>query len=179
LTVRRPVGFGTNDTQENALVKQYEAMFLIDPTFAADVTNAENEVRRIMERSGADLILMGKWDERKLAYPIKRRKRGCYVLAYFRADPSRIKEIERDCQLSEHVLRVLVTHAESIPPEHMERTLAEAPASAKPAPETDDDGDSRGETDVGPDDSTAAVALAGANRSDDASGDSDDAIDKE
>lgn len=113
-------------------MRKYEAMFLFDPTFAADGANAETEIRRIMDRAGSEMILMGKWDERKLAYPIKKRKRGCYVLTYFNGEPGRIKEIERDCHLSEHVLRVLVTQAEDLSIERMEKIASDAPSAAKP-----------------------------------------------
>ena len=107
-------------------------MFIFDPTFAADGANAETEIRRIMDRAGSEMILMGKWDERKLAYPIKKRKRGCYMLTYFNGDPERIKDIERDCHLSEHVLRVLVTQAEDLSIARMEKIASEAPGAAKP-----------------------------------------------
>ena len=140
-------------------MKQYEAMFLIDPTFAADVANAENEVRRILGRAGAEVIVMGKWDERKLAYPIQRRKRGCYVLAYFNAEQSRIKDLERDCHLSEHVLRVLVTRAEELSRERMEKALAEAPSAVRPARADDDE--PRVESDARDTDSEPAVAVVG------------------
>lgn len=119
-------------------MKKYEAMFLFDPTFATDGTNAETEIRRIMDRAGSEMILMGKWDERKLAYPIKKRKRGFYVLTYFHGEPERIKDIERDCHLSEHVLRVLVTQAEDLSIERMEKIASEAPGAAKPARATEE-----------------------------------------
>lgn len=139
-------------------MKKYEAMFLFDPTFAADATGAEDEIRRILERAGAELILLIKWDERKLAYPIKKRKRGCYYLTYFKSDPERIKDIERDCQLSEHVLRVLVTQAEELSRERMEKIASEAPAAVRPARAADDD-DAPSDASAGAKDSKAAVAV--------------------
>ena len=86
----------------------YEAMFLFDPSFAADMSKVEQEVDRLMKRAGAEIIMSNKWDERKLAYEIEGRKRGCYVLTFFRAEPEKIPSIERDVQLSESVLRVLI-----------------------------------------------------------------------
>ncbi len=117
--------------------KQYEAMFLFDPGFAGDFANAEQEIRRIMDRAEAEIVLCRRWDERKLAYEVKGRKRGVYALTYFLAEPSRIRGVERDAQLSESVLRVLVLQAEGLTREHMEQFMP-SERRAESHPDTDD-----------------------------------------
>jgi small subunit ribosomal protein S6 len=110
-------------------LKQYEAMFLFDAGFASNFANVEQEVERVMQRAEAEIILCRKWEERKLAFEIKKRKRGCYVLVYFNAPPNSIVGLERDCQLSDSVLRILVTSAEGISRERMEASAAPAVVS--------------------------------------------------
>jgi small subunit ribosomal protein S6 len=105
-------------------LNQYEGMYLFDPTFGASWENCEGEVRRLMERAGAEILLCRKWDERRLAYPVKGRKRGVYALTYFKASPEKIVPLERDAQLSENVLRLLVLRADDATPESMERWFA-------------------------------------------------------
>ncbi len=63
-------------------MNQYEAMFIIDPTFGATFETCEQEVKRLMERAEAELLFCRKWDDRRLAYKIKGRKRGVYVLTF-------------------------------------------------------------------------------------------------
>jgi small subunit ribosomal protein S6 len=116
-------------------------MFLFDPTFADNYANVEKELERIMERAGAKLIVAGKWDERKLAYEITKRRRGCYVLAYFQADPERIGGIERDCQLSESILRILILSAENIPREWMEQSVRRQVSTRSAETESSDSAD--------------------------------------
>ncbi|RME37376.1 MAG: 30S ribosomal protein S6 [Planctomycetota bacterium] len=111
-------------------MNQYEAMFLFDPTFAGSFENCEGEIRRLMERAEAEILFCRKWDERRLAYPIRGRKRGVYVLVYFKAAPDRIAGLERDARLSEHILRVLVLRADHVTPEDMERFC---PSAREPA----------------------------------------------
>lgn len=101
-------------------MNQYEAMFLFDPTFATAFENCEGEVRRLMERAGGEIVFCRKWDERRLAYKVKGRKRGVYVLVFFKAQPDKIKSLERDVHISENVLRVLVLRADHVTPEMME-----------------------------------------------------------
>jgi small subunit ribosomal protein S6 len=111
-------------------LKTYEGMFLLDAGVANDWEAIGAEIRRIMRRAEAELLSCRKWDERRLAYPIRGRKRGCYVLTYFRADPTRIVGLERDTQLSELVLRSLVLKAEDVSEEEIQR---EARAAAEQA----------------------------------------------
>jgi single-strand DNA-binding protein len=95
-------------------------MFLFDPGFASDFSKVEREVGRIMERAQAEIIMCRKWDERKLAYEIKGRKRGCYVLTFFQVQSDNLAGIERDAQLSESILRALVLKADYMTEEDMQ-----------------------------------------------------------
>lgn len=104
-------------------MNQYEAMFLFDPTFGSSFENCEQEIHRLMERAEGEVILCRKWDERRLAYRIKGRKRGVYVLAYIRVKPEKIVPLERDVKLSEIILRMLVLKAEGVTREAMERAF--------------------------------------------------------
>ena len=87
-------------------MNQYEAMFLFDPTFGSSFENCEAQIRRLMERAEAELLFCRQWDERRLAYRINGRKRGVYVLAYFKAPASHIASLQRDAPLSEDILRL-------------------------------------------------------------------------
>ena len=87
----------------------YEGMFLLDSGRAAkDWAGTEALVTQILERYGAKLLLKDRWDERKLAYTIKKQKRGMYYLAYFEAPGPALAEIRRDLTLTDGVLRFLV-----------------------------------------------------------------------
>ncbi len=111
-------------------MKKYEAMFLFDPTSVSEWEAIQAELQRLMERAGARVIVCTKWDERRLAYEIRGRKRGVYVLTYFEADPAKIVGLERDCQLSESILRILVVRADHLSEEQM--TQAAEQSAARP-----------------------------------------------
>jgi len=83
-------------------------MFLFDPTAASSWEQVEEQVKRLMERAEGEIIKMKRWDERRLTYEVEGRKRGVYVLAFFKAPTEKIAGLERDVQLSEEILRVLV-----------------------------------------------------------------------
>lgn len=86
----------------------YECMFLLDTTkVAGDLGAAERAIRTIFERNKAEVLIARPWDERRLSYPINNQKKGLYYLTYFSADGEALPGIERDCKLSEMVLRQL------------------------------------------------------------------------
>jgi len=108
-------------------------MFLFDPALGSEWGKVEAEVNRLMERCGARVIMWGKWDERRLAYPIKQHKRAVYVLVYFQADADKIVGLERDVQLSEVVLRSLVLRADHVSEEQMSESIGRAQPRATPS----------------------------------------------
>ncbi len=94
-------------------MNNYEGMFLMDAD-EAQFEAVKDRITGLLERSEAELISIKPWDERRLAFKVGARKRGLYVLTYFRCNPARISEIEHDCRLAEEVLRVLVLRRDSI-----------------------------------------------------------------
>jgi len=90
---------------------QYEAMFLFPPPGTTDVDGMINNARGIIERHGGKILVIKKWDERKLTYEVRKQKRGTYIVAYYQGPGASVGAIERDVNLSEEILRVLVTDA--------------------------------------------------------------------
>ena len=102
--------------------KLYEAMFLVGSAeAAADWEGVNKTIKKILKRAGADVISIRKWEDRRLAYGIGGKDRGLYILCYFRAEGDKIRDIERDVQLSEQVMRVLILCAEHMTEEDLEK----------------------------------------------------------
>ena len=117
-----------------------EAMFLVDSGKAAsDWDGVQSLLKNILQREEAEVVSIRKWDERRLAYEIGGHSRGTYVLCYFRGDGRRNADIERNVQLSEQVIRVLILCADHVKPEDIDKdtpaTLAE---QDRPKVETDE-----------------------------------------
>jgi len=107
--------------------KLYEGMFLVDSSKAgADWDGIIAAIRTILEKAGAEIDSIRKWDDRRLAYDIKGKSRGTYILSYFRVDGARIRDIEKSVRLSEKIMRVLILSAEKLSPEDIEK---ETPAT--------------------------------------------------
>ena len=113
---------------ETVTKKLYEGMFLIDSIIAAsDFDGVMDAIKTVLERSDCEIVSINKWDERKLAYPVQKKTRGTYILTYFRTEGANISNIERDVQLSEKIMRVLILSTEQMSKEDIQK---ETPAMA-------------------------------------------------
>ena len=91
-------------------VKNYECLFLLDSSKTSNnLDGAKAQLHTTLEKYGAEILASRPWDDRRLAYPIKRQKKGLYYLTFFRADSLKITEIEHDFRLSEIILRHMVS----------------------------------------------------------------------
>ncbi len=107
---------------ETVTKRLYEALFLIDAAEAAsDWQGINDHLKKILERNGAEIISMRKWDDRPLAYPIMGKKRGVYILVYFNAPSVKIADMEHDIRLSERILRSLILRGDHLTKEDMEK----------------------------------------------------------
>lgn len=100
----------------------YEALFLVDSALAAAQWDHVMElIQKVLDRSQSRVISIRKWDERKLAYNVHGKSRGTYVLAYFECPSTGVGQIERDVNLSEEILRVLVVRTDQLSQEDMDK----------------------------------------------------------
>lgn len=106
-------------TETATRVGTYEAMFLVSQAAAAQFGQVVEHINELLAKAGAEIIAFGKWDERRLAYEIDKQKRGIYFLVYFACPTDQITRLERDAQISEQILRLMVTTADHLTEEEM------------------------------------------------------------
>ena len=96
------------------MMNKYEVLYVIDPAM-------EDEPRKeLIERfsgiitgNGGTVDKIDEWGKRRLAYPINFKNEGYYVLMQFSAKPEFPRELERNLQISDQIMRYLVTRIEA------------------------------------------------------------------
>lgn len=89
-------------------MRKYETFFIIDPDLPDEVTVAVDEkVKSIVGTNGGDVISYVPWGKKKLAYPVKKRSRGLYVLMEYAGGAQLVAELERNMRLDERVLKFI------------------------------------------------------------------------
>lgn len=88
--------------------KVYECMFMLDSSkVAGNLETADKQIRAILEKNNAEVLVCRLWDERKLSYQIGNQKKGIYYLTYFSSEGKNLVAIEHDCALNEMIMRQL------------------------------------------------------------------------
>ena len=122
-------------TQTETRTGIYEVMFLANQAAAASFGDLIAHINHLVERANSEVVAMKKWDERRLAFEIDKQKRGVYILAYLNCPTDMIAHLERDVQISDKLLRVLITNADHLTEEEIkandDRTGLETEAKLK------------------------------------------------
>jgi small subunit ribosomal protein S6 len=118
----------------------YEIMYLLDNNAVrAGWKEAKAAATALIEKHGGKVLAARRWDERKLAYSIRQRRRGTYLLAYGELEAAGVATLRRELDLTESVLRYIILQAESVPPQELELTRAESAAGfVVPPPPSED-----------------------------------------
>ena len=94
-------------------MNKYEVLYVID---AGMEDQARSELiaqfGELMTNNGATVEKVDEWGKRRLAYPINFKTEGYYVLVNFTAAPEFPRELERNFEINENIMRYLVTRVE-------------------------------------------------------------------
>ena len=109
-------------------MNKYEVVYIIDPA-------VEEEARKeliakfntLISENGGSVEKVEEWGKRRLAYAIDYKTEGYYVLVNFEAEAELPKELERNLQISDSVIRYQVIKL-------IERKVGIKPRAARPAP---------------------------------------------
>jgi len=93
-------------------VRRYELMLVLRPD-APDERAAAliDRTTRYVVAAGGQIVKVAPWGRRRLAYPIDRYRDGSYHIVVFESPAEAISELEHSLQITEDVLRYLVTRA--------------------------------------------------------------------
>lgn len=87
-------------------MRKYETIFVLDSLLKSEEIDAIiGKYERFISANGGQIETVERWGKKRLAYEIKKRQYGYYVLIRFDAPPTVIKPLEREYRLNESVLR--------------------------------------------------------------------------
>jgi small subunit ribosomal protein S6 len=87
-------------------MRPYEVMVVFDPGLEEDaVRSLSDRFSKQLTTGGAKSVRVDSWGKRRLAYPIKHRGEGYYVLFEAKSEPAAVSELDRLLTLSDEVLR--------------------------------------------------------------------------
>lgn len=119
-------------------MRRYELMLVLRPDAPDERASAViDRTTRYVVASGGQIIKVAPWGRRRLAYPIDRYREGSYHIVVFESPAEAIVELERSLQITEDVLRSLVTRV--IKPVKARRDAATGEAEDADIPPAEDE----------------------------------------
>ena len=88
-------------------MKKYETIFILDPDLEEEVAQSTLEkVKGIVTQfEGSELFKFEDWGARRLAYEVKKKSRGRYVLIHFAGPPALLSELHRNFRVMDAVIK--------------------------------------------------------------------------
>ncbi len=87
-------------------MRHYELMVILDPELEErTVAPSLDRFLNVVRKGGGSVENVNIWGRRKLAYEIKKKTEGIYAVVDMQAEPATAKELDRQLNLNEAVLR--------------------------------------------------------------------------
>lgn len=91
----------------------YEVMYIAEPETADDTVTQLNEaIAKLVADSGGEVVKTDVMGVRKLAYPIKKKNEGYYVLFEIEGSGQEIAELERRMRVNDLIMRYLTVRVD-------------------------------------------------------------------
>lgn len=123
-------------------MKNYEVVYIFDSAVAEDAIQEKlTRYHELLTGPGqGEITATDVWGRRQLAFPIKKKTAGTYVIVQFRSGEEALPEFERLLKLDEELLRYLVVQHHGEPTAPMSIMTRE--------PRRDEDDGEEGEDDL-------------------------------
>ncbi|GAA1010855.1 30S ribosomal protein S6 [Streptomyces sp. F-3] len=95
-------------------MRHYEVMVILDPDLEERaVAPLIESFLSVVRNGGGKVEKVDTWGRRRLAYEIKKKPEGIYSVIDLQAEPAVVKELDRQMNLNESVLRTKVLRPET------------------------------------------------------------------
>ncbi len=91
-------------------MRKYEMMVIIDPELKEEeIKNNIEKLKEIINKDEKGKIeSIDEWGKRELAYEIKHKREGYYVIYYFESEPEILEDLKKELRLNKSFLRGLI-----------------------------------------------------------------------
>ena len=117
----------------------YESIFIINPNLSDEETaGVIKKMQDVVAGQGGEMLKFEDWGKKKLAYEIKKHKRGHYAFFQFKSAPAVVSELERTYKMTDSVIKFITVKLEKElrtrpAPKPKKKDLAKAAEASGPA----------------------------------------------
>ena len=108
----------------------YENIVILNASLSdEEIETASGKIKDLIANSGGEILKTDVWGRRKLAYEIKKQKKGFYLLLVFKSPSAAIKKLEDYYKVSDPVVKYMVIKLEKKQAEAALKSTAAAEAA--------------------------------------------------
>ena len=89
-------------------MRKYEMLVILEASADADQAGETAQIEELIKRLGGTVSKTDVWGKKTLAYPIRKKSEGFYVLFNFELEPAQTFELKRVLGLRANVYRQLI-----------------------------------------------------------------------
>ena len=90
-------------------MRHYEIMVILDPSLEErTVAPSLDQYLNVIRTAGGSVEKLDVWGRRRLSFEIAKKSEGIYAVVDLQAEPATVKELDRQLNLNEAVLRTKV-----------------------------------------------------------------------
>ena len=94
-------------------MRHYELMVILDPDLEERTIQPSLETYlKIIKESGGKVDKLDIWGRRRMSFEIQKKSEGIYAVVDMHCEPAAIKELDRQLNLNESILRTKVIRPE-------------------------------------------------------------------
>ncbi|GAA4200256.1 MULTISPECIES: 30S ribosomal protein S6 [Microbispora] len=94
-------------------MRRYEMMVILDPSLdERTVQPSLDQFLAVVRNDGGSVEKVDVWGRRRLSYDIEKKSEGIYAVVDLTAEPATVKELDRQLNLNEGILRTKVIRPE-------------------------------------------------------------------
>jgi len=94
-------------------MRRYELMIILDPNVEERTVGPSiDQFLGVVKTDGGSVEKVDVWGRRRLAYEINKKSEGIYAVVDLTAQPATVKELDRQLNLNESILRTKVIRPE-------------------------------------------------------------------
>src|SRR5918996_5934933 len=113
-------------------MRHYELMVILDPSLdERTVAPSLEKFLDVIRNDGGSVEKVDVWGRRRLAYEIDKHAEGIYVVLDLNSEPASVKELDRQLNLNETILRTKVLRRIVQPRKQARAARAAAKASSR------------------------------------------------
>ena len=105
----------------------YELTYIVNAVLNEDqIKSVVQRVTKLIDENDGEILAMDEWGNKRLAYPINKKRNGYYVNIHMNAPGGIIPRLERALEIDDDILRYLTLRMDAKMLRHFERSQSAA-----------------------------------------------------